>query len=194
MKTKTQKLLVTVTTLTLAASTFTGCANERKNDLRSAPESSELHDHDHDTTAQSGHQHAGGTAESAYGAISLALDSSGGGKITQLDYDSRDSEWEIIVINHDLEYELVTDAQGKRIIKKDRGERADLDSIHKAEIATVEAKSAIETALDRTPGLILEADLELERGTQPFWKITIQPEGSQTTTRLLIDATNGQVL
>ncbi|MBT1035171.1 PepSY domain-containing protein [Canibacter sp. lx-45] len=136
----------------------------------------------------------GGTAETAKSAISLALQASGGGKIAKLDYDSSDAEWEIEVVSKDYKHEFTVSGDGSRIISKDTPKLADRDDAIRTQNARTTAAQALDAALAHTPGLLVEIELESGHGANPIWKVTVQQQNSQATTRVLIDSADGNII
>ena len=133
----------------------------------------------------------GGSLEAAQAAIDLA-EKEIGGAATEMDFD--DGRWEIDVIKGTEKHEVVVNAEGTEIVKKekddDQADQKDVDALKKAKTSL---KDALRIAVDEKGGGTLD-EADLETGSTPAWEIEVYPEGKTDSVDVYVSAMNGDIV
>lgn len=132
----------------------------------------------------------GGSLEAAQAAIDLA-EKEISGAATEMDFD--DGRWEIDVIKGTEKHEVVVNAEGTEIVKKekddDQADQKDVDALKKAKTSL---KDALKKAIDEQAGTIDEADLDTDG--EPTWSVEIYPEGKTDSIDVYVSVTDGKIV
>ena len=133
----------------------------------------------------------GGSLEAAQAAIDLA-EKEIGGAATEMDFD--DGRWEIDVIKGTEKHEVVVNAEGTEIVKKekddDQADQKDVDALKKAKTSL---KDALRIAVDEKGGGTLD-EADLETGSTPAWEIEVYPEGKTDSIDVYVSVTDGKIV
>lgn len=133
----------------------------------------------------------GGSLEAAQAAIDLA-EKEISGAATEMDFD--DGRWEIDVIKGTEKHEVVVNAEGTEIVKKekddDQADQKDVDALKKAKTSL---KDALRIAVDEKGGGTLD-EADLETGSTPAWEIEVYPEGKTDSIDVYVSVTDGKIV
>lgn len=111
------------------------------------------------------------------------------GAAIQLDHD--DQRWEVEVLVGDRVHDVTTDNAGTAVTESDRDEAVDGDDARRAAAATVSLVDAMKTALEATPGVIDDVELD-DRNDAVVWEVTIDT-ADRDDVDVYVDAVTGEI-
>lgn len=136
-----------------------------------------------DTAADAAAHNAAG------GAAAATAEAEVSGTAIQLDHD--DQRWEVEVLVGDRVHDVTTDNGGTAVTESDRDEAVDGDDARRAAAATVSLVDAMKTALEATPGVIDDVELD-DRNGAVVWEVTIDTAENDDVD-VYVDAATGAI-
>lgn len=131
--------------------------------------------------------------DDAMAAMDTAAGAVDGGIVYKVDADDENGEpvWDIKVVAGEQKNEVTVTKEGAEILKQETDD-ADAEDTQRAEQATVDARTALQTAADANDGKVLdEMELDEENGTL-VWDIKLGEGGDEV--ELKVDAESGDII